>query len=218
MANKISISTLPFEFKDIPYKFEKLRELGVDYIHCDIMDGVFVPNKTYTPKMLSEIAGKINLPLDVHLMVENPLDYLEILSKCATYYTFHCECFNDKKELDNAINQVKNKGLKVGIAVDLNTEVTCIEAILNKIDLVLVMSVKAGAGGQKFDENSLEKIKYFDNYRKQYNLNYQIEVDGGINADNVAKCIQMGANIVVSGSYVAKAKDMQVAINSLRIN
>ena len=216
MENKVSISTLPYEFETLPSKFQILKENGVDFAHCDIMDGQFVENKTYSPIMLRDIKKEMPLPLDVHLMVNNPMNYVEILKDVAYYYTIHCECFKTTNELLEAIKTIKMNGLKVGIAVDLYTDETKILQILKDIDLVLIMTVKAGAGGQSFNDSALKKIEHLSFIRTQNQLNFQIEVDGGINDTNVNKCVKAGADIVVSGSFVAKSNDLSKAIKSLK--
>ena len=218
MENKVSISTLPYEFETLPFKFKILKENGVEFAHCDIMDGKFVENKTYTPNMLREIKKEMPLPLDVHLMVNNPLDYIEILKDVAYYYTIHCECFKTENELIEAVKIVKNNGFKAGIAVDLYTDENVILKVLEEVDLVLIMTVKAGAGGQKFNETALKKVEHLNLIRAKNKLNFQIEVDGGINDTNVSECVKAGANIVVSGSFVAKSNDLNKTIKSLKVS
>lgn len=217
MVNKVSISTLPFDFQNIPTEFEHLKALGVDYVHCDIMDGVFVENKTYTPAMLKDIAHQIPLPLDVHLMVQDPIKYVEVLKNVAHFFTFHCECFANSSELKNAILIVKQY-CKVGVAVDLYTDIQNILDVLPLVDLVLIMSVKAGAGGQEFNDSAIKKISTLNAIRQQKAYTYLIEVDGGINGDNAQNCVKAGADILVSGSYVARANQKDKAIQSLKIS
>ena len=216
MTNKVSISTLPFKFEELCNAFDKLKQAGADYAHCDIMDGEFVANKTYTPEDLSKIANQMPLPLDVHLMVNNPLQFVKIISNYAEFCTIHCELFNAEDDLLQAINIIKNERLKVGIAVDLMTPIEIIQPVLKYVDLVLVMSVKAGAGGQLFNPVALSKIEYLKNFKENNNLKFIIEVDGGINGQNAEMCVNAGADILVSGSYVASADDMKSAIDSLK--
>ena len=216
MPNKVSISTLPFKFEELPSISMVLKNYGVDFLHCDIMDGNFVENKTYTPQMLAELAEKINLPLDIHLMVNNPIQYIDILHKYAYFLTIHYEAFKDETELKNALIYMKNQNLKVGISIDLNTDVNEINTVLDIVDLVLVMSVKAGAGGQKFNSCAVNKIIELSNLRKDNNYKYLIEIDGGINNTNVEQCINAGADIIVSGSYVANANNTELAVQSLK--
>lgn len=218
MENKISISTLPYEYSDLPNEFIKLKSFGVDYAHCDIMDGKFVENITYTPEDLKAISNEMPLPLDVHLMVNNPLTYIETLKSCAYYFSFHCELFKDIEALKNAVYAVKKANLKVGLVVDLQTKVETIIPVLKDLDLVLIMSVKAGAGGQKFNAIALEKIAYLNKLRAENGYSFVIEVDGGINNENVQVCVKAGADIIVSGSFVAKSKDLATTIKSLVVD
>ncbi len=179
------------------------------------MDGKFVENTTFMPNELEHLSKISELPLDVHLMVVEPTKYLHFC-KMAHSVSIHCEVFDDLIECRTAIELIKNMGVKAGIAIDLYTPAETIIPLLSFVDLVLVMSVKAGAGGQKFNASALEKIKLYDSIRKEKSLNFEIEVDGGVNGDNAQKCVQAGANILVSGSYVANSVNFAVSINSLK--
>lgn len=215
MENKVAISTLPFNFEELRIKSKLLKDSGTDFLHCDIMDGKFVENKTFMPDKLENLATASELPLDVHLMVVEPAQYFKYCKKTHSI-SIHCEVFDDLNECRNNIELIKNMGIKAGVAIDLNTPAEAIVPLLHIVDLVLVMSVKAGAGGQKFDASALEKIKLYHKIKKEKSLNFEIEVDGGINADNAQKCIQAGADILVSGSYVAKSTNAGFAIDSLK--
>ena len=218
MENKVSISTLPYRFDELPKIFNELKECGADFAHCDIMDGQFVENKTYTPMMLQDIKGLMPLPLDVHLMVNDPLQYLSTLKGVAYYYTIHCECFNDMNTLKDALVSIKKSGLKVGLAVDLQTNIKSIFEVLNIVDLVLIMTVKAGAGGQKFSESALDKVTKLNLFKRNNNLFFEIEVDGGINDKTAKMCVNAGADIVVSGSFISSSNDKKNTINSLKFD
>jgi len=215
MENKVSISTLPFNLDEIQKKSSLLKEAGADFLHCDIMDGKFVKNTTFMPNELEHLATVSKLPLDVHLMVIEPTKYLHFC-KMAHMVSIHCEVFADVKECGDAIQSIKNMGIEAGVVIDLDTCAETIVPLLPIVDLVLVMSVKAGAGGQKFNTLALEKIKLYDSIRKEKNLNFEIEIDGGVNGDNAQKCVQAGADILVSGSYVANSTNFAVSINSLK--
>lgn len=215
MENRVAISTLPFKFEELQEKSRILKEAGTDFLHCDIMDGKFVKNSTFMPDKLEKLAATSELPLDVHLMVVEPTKYLKFC-KMAHSISIHCEVFKTLTECRTAIESIKNLGIKAGVAIDLHTPAKNVIQLLQIVDLVLVMSVKAGSGGQKFDALALEKIKLYDSIRKEKSLNFEIEVDGGINGDNAQKCIQVGANILVSGSYVANSANFATSINSLK--
>lgn len=216
MENKVALSTLSYEFENLTKIFPLLKEFGADYAHCDIKDGKFVEGKTYTPKQLANIAQEMAISLDVHLMVAKPLKYLKHL-KMANYVTIHYESFKNEKLLLKAIKKIKSKGINVGVAIDLDTNVEVLLNVLNSVDLILVMSVKIGKSGQRFNESAIEKLNFLKLVRKERKLSFLIEVDGGINAENVALCVNAGADIVVSGNYVAKAKDKESAIKNLKV-
>ena len=193
---KVSVSIL--SANEIGKCISKLEKTKTDYIHLDIMDGKFVPNKTWHLDDLSKHLKKTKKPLDVHLMVEDVINYINEFSFInPEYITFHVEATND---VYNTINYIKNLGIKVGLSIKPNTDIEVLYPYLKDIDLVLVMSVEPGMGGQKFIASSTERINLLSKYRKDNNLDYIISVDGGINDDTIK--LVRNADMVVSGNYI----------------
>lgn len=189
----------------------KLSNLDIDYIHLDVMDGIFVDNKTYTFEEFYDIVRYVTKPKDIHLMVSDVKKYIDDFSKLnPTFMTFHYE---SASEVSSVINYIKGLGIKVGMSIKPSTDVSEIVEYLDYLDLVLVMSVEPGRGGQTFIEDSIKKIEQLYNLREQKNYNYQIEVDGGINEETIKKCNK--ADICVVGSYITK-QDYSEAIRKLR--
>lgn len=213
----VSVSSLPAEKTILTY-VKKIAPYA-DFLHCDIMDGTLTPAVSLINSvMVDEINDRTTLPLDVHLMVRSPQNYISKYAKAgANLISFHYECFlNNEPLLIETIKQIKKLKCLCGIAIDLPTDVSSLDNILKYVDVVLVMSVNIGKSGQKFETSSLSKVKYLVEKRKELNLNYLIEVDGGINNENSSKIIKAGADIIVSGSYVFNKTDYQQAILSLK--
>ena len=189
----------------------KLSNLDVDYLHLDVMDGIFVENKTFTYEEFSDITKYSAKPKDVHLMVSDVKRYIDEFAKLnPEFITFHLEAAS---EVSGVINYIHEKGIKVGISIKPATDVSEIVDYLKYIDLVLVMSVEPGKGGQSFIEESTKKIEQLYNLREKQGYNYVIEVDGGINNETIKLCDK--ADIVVVGSYITK-QDYAEAIRNLR--
>ena len=191
---------------------EKIKEINeyTDYMHYDIMDGIFTENKTIAYDKLLENTKTINKPKDVHLMVSDIKKYVDLYSQInPLYLTFHIEATDNVLE---TINYIKSKNIKVGLAINPKTALNDLINYLDKIDLVLVMSVKAGAGGQKFIDISV-KLSFLTTYRKENNLDYMIEVDGGINPSVIDKV--KNADIIVVGSYITNG-DIKEQITKIR--
>ena len=206
-------SILSADLSNLAQQIRLVEMSGADWIHCDIMDGHFVPNISFGTLAYENLKGKLDMIFDVHLMITNPLYYAPIfIKKGADILTFHLEVEQDKDEI---IKVIKENGAKAGISIKPKTNVEELVPYLDKIDLVLVMSVEPGFGGQKFMENSLPKIKFLDDYRKKHKLNYLIEVDGGINEKTAKLCKDNGCDIAVCGTYVFKAKDRKKAIEAI---
>lgn len=208
---KVSVSILSSSIKpqDI---VKKLDNTKADYIHVDIMDGKFVENKTWTISEVKKIVSYSKLPLDVHLMVENPSKYIEDYALLNTsYITFHYEAV---KDIDKMINEIKNYGLKVGIAINPKTDEKVLYPYLSKIDQVLVMSVHPGKSGQSFIENTPNKIENLKQEIINQNAKTIISVDGGINDETGKICVDKGVDMLVSASYIHK--DIINNINTLK--
>lgn len=181
---------------------KRLDKLNIDYFHIDIMDGKFVPNKTWEYKEIEPLIRETKHKKDIHLMVNNIEEYIEDFSKIhPEIITFHYEATNNPLKI---IELIRNKNIKAGISIKPNTEVEKIKYLLDKVDIVLVMSVEPGKGGQKYIENSTNKINELYNLKKQNNYKYLIEVDGGIN--NETKELAKNADILVVGSYITNNK------------
>ena len=183
----------------------KLLNENVEYLHFDVMDGHFVPNLTFGPDILKAFRVSSSLFMDVHLMITNPKEMIDrFVNAGADNITFHLEAMSSLEETLDLINYIKSKYIKVGISIKPNTPVEILDELLDKIDMVLIMSVEPGFGGQKFIESSIEKIIYLNNFRLSHGLDFLIEVDGGINEMNAHSLKDFGADVLVAGSYVFK--------------
>ena len=183
-----------------------IEKAGADIIHVDVMDGHFVPNISYGAVVMKSLLGKTKMPFDVHLMIENVDRYIdEFVTENTEYITVHQEvCMH----LHRTIDYIKSKGIKAGVSINPATPISSLENILEYVDLVLVMSVNPGFGGQKFIESSLEKIRKLKRIREENRYNFVIEVDGGVNLENGRKLVKAGADILVAGSSVFAADDV----------
>ena len=211
----ISPSLLSMDFSKFKESIDILNE-NVKWLHYDVMDGHFVPNITFGQDILKTVRKNSPLMLDVHLMISDPFYYLESFVKAgADIITFHYEALDDIQACESLIDEIHSYYLKAGISIKPNTPIETILPLLKKADLVLVMSVEPGFGGQKFMESSLSKIEKLNEYRINNSMNYVIEVDGGINDTNVSLVEKAGADAVVAGSYVFNG-DIQHNINTLK--
>ena len=205
----IKISTSILSSKDRINSIQKLNNTNSDYIHIDVMDNIFVPNYQFPLEEIKELSKYSNKPLDIHLMVANPKKYINSLDIKNIYnITIHIEI---NKNIDSIIELIKEKNCSVGLAIKPNTPLNLIDKYLNKVDMILIMSVEPGFGGQKFIENTTERIKYIRNKNKDI----IIEVDGGINNETISK-IKDITNIAVVGSYITNKEDYEEAINILK--
>lgn len=208
---KVSASFLSIE-DQLEDKIQTLAHANPDYLHLDIMDGNFVPRKTWSKDEMKTLLKDIDTPLDVHLMVEDIEMYAREFSELhPEFITFHIEATRRPEEI---IRFIHHLGCRVGITLNPNTSLENIIPYLGKVDLVLVMSVKAGAGGQEFLQNSIDRIHRLEDIRKQNGYEYLIEVDGGINEVTAFYC--RNADILVAGSYITKSDDYGRAIEELK--
>jgi len=208
---QISPSILSADFSQLGNEIKKLEEGGADMIHVDVMDGHFVPNLTIGPPVIKALRKHCSLKFDVHLMISPVHKYIEAYADAgADIITVHPEATSN---LEDSINKIKDLKKKVGVSLNPETNIDLIKNLLDKIDLVLIMSVNPGFGGQKFMPEVLEKIKELKKIREIEKLNFDIEIDGGINFDNCKIAIEAGANILVSGTTVFKSNDGDIKKN-----
>ena len=205
--------------------FSKLLEEVKDvstakFLHIDVMDGHFVPNITIGPLIVKSIKGKVDMVFDCHLMISDPKKYTESFAKSgADIITFQYEALNSKEEILDLIDYIHSFKIHAGISIKPNTSVDVLDdEILSKVDLVLVMSVEPGFGGQKFMENSLPKIKKLRELKDKFKYNYIIEVDGGINKETAVLVKKAGVEAIVAGTYVFKSQDRKETIKELEKN
>jgi len=208
---QISPSILSADFSQLGNEIKRLEEGGADMIHVDVMDGHFVPNLTVGPPVIKALRQYTKLPFDVHLMISPVHKYIRDYADAgADIITIHPEATEDLKE---SINHIKKLNKKVGVSLNPKTKINVVTDFLDKIDLILIMSVNPGFGGQKFIPEVLGKIKELKKIRDQNNLSFDIEIDGGINFDNNKLAIEAGANILVSGTTVFKDNNGNIKKN-----
>ena len=215
---KISPSILSANFSQLGKEIAKLEKAGADLIHVDVMDGHFVPNITLGPPVIKTLRKYTKLPFDVHLMISPVHKYIKDYAEAgADIITIHPEATDNLQE---SIEHIKKFGKKVGVSLNPNTQIDIIEKLLVEINLVLIMSVHPGFAGQKFIPNVLDKIKELKKIKDEKNLNFDIEVDGGINFDNSKLVIEAGANILVSGTTIFKNNkgDIKKNIDTLKLS
>jgi ribulose-phosphate 3-epimerase len=211
---KIAPSILSADFSKLGDDIKAVEEAGADYIHVDVMDGHFVPNITIGPLVVQAIRPVTKLPLDVHLMIENPDRYIEEFAKAgADIISVHVEA---SPHLHRTVQLIKQHGVKAGVVINPATSVDSIKHILQDVDLVLLMTVNPGFGGQAFIESVVPKIREVSDLAKAQGLNVEIEVDGGVNPETARLCVEAGANVLVAGSAIYGKKDLKGAIEAIR--
>ena len=208
---QISPSILSADFSNLEKDIKKLETAGADMIHVDVMDGHFVPNITIGPPVIKALRNKTSLPFDVHLMISPVHKYIKDFANAgADIITIHPEA---TPNLQQSIDEIKSFKKKVGISLNPDTKIDIVEDYLDKVDLILIMSVYPGFGGQKFISDVLEKIKGLKNLKDKKKLNFDIEVDGGINFSNSKSVIDAGANVLVSGTTIFKENNGDIKKN-----
>ena len=208
---QISPSILSADFSQLGAEIKKLEDGGADMIHVDVMDGHFVPNLTIGPPVIKALKKNCSLQFDVHLMISPVHKYIEDYARAgADIITIHPEATDNLKE---SILKIKNLNKKVGVSLNPESKIDLINDLLDQIDLVLIMSVNPGFGGQKFMPEVLDKIKKLKKIQNELNIDFDIEIDGGINFNNCKEAIKAGANILVSGTTVFKSNDGDIKKN-----
>jgi ribulose-phosphate 3-epimerase len=211
---KIAPSILSADFSKLGEEIAEVEKAGADYIHVDVMDGHFVPNITIGPLIVEAIKPITSLPLDVHLMIENPDDYIGAFASAgADIITVHQETC---PHLHRTVQLIKDQGKKAGVVINPATQAETLLPILPDIDLVLIMTVNPGFGGQKFIESCVQKIEQVASWRTEMDLQFEIEIDGGVNQHTALQCTEAGADVLVAGSAIFNQDDRQTAMNIIR--
>ncbi len=207
-------SILSADFSNLARQMRYAEIGGADIIHCDIMDGRFVPNITFGPSIVSTVKKSTKLPIDVHLMIEDPQNYISQFADAgADYISVHVE---EVKHLHRVIQQIKERNVQAGVVLNPATPLSLLEEILPFVDFVLLMSVNPGFGGQKFIESTLTKVQRLHKIRSQRNLNFLIEIDGGINSENIKSISESGCDIFVAGSSIFHKDNISAAALELK--
>lgn len=210
----IAPSLLAADFSNLAQDIERVRQAGANYLHLDVMDGVFVPNISFGPPVIESIRKKTKLFFDVHLMIKHPQKYIDNFVKAgADSITIHYESTSRPRD---AIMKIKDFDVKAGIAISPNTPYEAVLPYLDIVDMVLVMTVEPGFGGQAMIPETLEKVRAIKNYIDEHEINVDIEVDGGITAENVHLALDAGANVIVAGSAIFRSKTPSKVIKQMR--
>ena len=209
----ISPSILASDFAHASDALKQISDSGCDYVHLDVMDGHFVPQITFGSKFIKDLKKESDLVFDTHLMIDKPEEKIEsFIDAGADIITFHAEATN---HIERCISMIKNSGVSAGIAINPGTSVSAIEAVLDEVDYVLVMTVNPGWGGQKFIPQTIKKIKELDLRRNEEGYNYIIEVDGGINKDNIKMLYDAGVSLAVMGTSFFREDDKESFVDEI---
>lgn len=214
MRNLISASVLSADMLDLANEIKRIEKSGIEMLHFDVMDGIFVNNITYGLPVLEQVRKATDLTLDVHLMIADPIRYVRRFAECgADYISFHIESESDTAE---TIKAIREAGAKTALAIKPATSAESVFEYLDELDMVLVMTVEPGFGGQSFIPETVEKVRIIRGKIKEKGLDIRVEVDGGINASTAGTVIEAGADVLVSGSYLFRAENMADAAGKLR--
>ena len=212
---KVAPSILSADFGKMAEAVQNIEKWGADWVHSDVMDGVYVPNITFGMPMVKALRKYTDMFLDVHLMITRPEKYVgQFCDAGADLVTFHPEASED---VEGALNEIKSKGVKCGLVVNADQPFSVAEPYLDRIDLLLIMTVQAGFGGQSFKEDCLEKVRRGAEIKREKVYSYEIEIDGGVSPANIERCKDAGGTVVVAGSAVFKAEDPAAAVRAMQI-
>ena len=210
---RLAPSILSADFSKLGEAVQLVERAGAHLVHVDVMDGGFVPNITIGPVVMKSLVGKVKIPFDVHLMIDNPDKYSPLfVTEQTEFITVHAEAC---RHLYRSLQQIRMLGVKAGVSLNPATPLSAVEYVLDCVDLILVMSVEPGFGGQKFIPSALRKVRELDELREKHGYNFEIEIDGGIGPENIADVSNAGVDIFVAGSAVYGAEDVSSRVAEL---